>query len=306
MIDSSELDALVVVTPEDLLHPMVMAGVEAGLHVLCEKPMAFTADQSAEMLAAARRARVKHMVQFTNRGLPHYRWIKHLLEDGYVGTPYHAYFTWPTGWFPAEQPNPYFWWADARRAKGAANELGSHMIDLALWFLGDVNRVSASLRTFAPRIGLDGEPMDTANDSAMLLLDFANGAHGLLHVGSPNIAGTGLRHIGQTVVISGSNGTLEACWDGSTPPVSTIVGIRRGQSTAEELAVPYSYFAGADRGRPFSIFEKQSVGPRLFVDAILEDRSLRPDFGDGHAVQCIVEAAFTRPGGQERHGPGEA
>ena len=45
MIDSSELDALVVM-PEDLHHPMVMAGVEAGLHVLCGKPMAFTADRS--------------------------------------------------------------------------------------------------------------------------------------------------------------------------------------------------------------------------------------------------------------------
>jgi len=58
-----------------------------------------------EMLAAAERARVKHMVQFTNRGLPHYRWIKHLLEDGYIGMPYHAYSTRPTGWYPAQQPN---------------------------------------------------------------------------------------------------------------------------------------------------------------------------------------------------------
>jgi hypothetical protein len=114
----------------------------------------------------------------------------------------------------------------------------------------------------------------------------------LLHVGSPNIAGAGLRHTGQTVVMSGSNGTLEARWDGSTPPVSKIVGIRCGQSAAEELAVPDSYFAGGRPGRPFSIFEKQAVGPRLFVDAILEDRPLRPDFGDGHAVQCVVEAAL--------------
>lgn len=51
--------------------------------------------------------------------------------------------------------------------------------------------------------------------------------------------------------MSGSNGTLEARWDGSTPPVSKIVGIRRGQSAAEELAVPDSYFAGAGRGALF-------------------------------------------------------
>jgi hypothetical protein len=80
---------------------------------------------------------------------------------------------------------------------------------------------------------------------------------------------------------------------GSTPPVSKIAGLRRGQSAAEELAVPDSYFARADRGRAFSIFEKQSVGPRLFVDAILEDRPLRPNFDDGHAVQCVEAALRT-------------
>jgi hypothetical protein len=68
-------------------------------------------------MRAAERARVKHMVQFINRGLPHYRWIKHLLEDGYIGMPYHAYFTRPTGWYPPQQPNSYFWWADALRTE---------------------------------------------------------------------------------------------------------------------------------------------------------------------------------------------
>jgi len=65
------------------------------------------------------------------------------------------------------------------------------MIDLARWFRGYVVRVTASLRTFGSRVRLDGNPMNTANDSAMLLLDLVGGAHGLLHVGSPNIAGIG-------------------------------------------------------------------------------------------------------------------
>ena len=92
--------------------------------------------------------------------------------------------------------------------------------------------------------------------------------------------------------MSGSNGTLEARWDGSTPPVSKIVGIRRGQSATEELAVPDSYFAGADRADRSASLRSSQSDPRLFVDAILEDRPLRPDFGDGHAVQCVVEAAL--------------
>ena len=53
MIDRAGLDAVAVVTPEDLHHPMVMAALRAGLHVLCEKPMAFSAAESEEMLAAA-------------------------------------------------------------------------------------------------------------------------------------------------------------------------------------------------------------------------------------------------------------
>src|ERR687897_2106589 len=51
MIDRAGLDAVAVVTPEDLHHPMVMAALRAGLHVLCEKPMAFTAAESEEMLS---------------------------------------------------------------------------------------------------------------------------------------------------------------------------------------------------------------------------------------------------------------
>ena len=85
MIDSSELDALVVVMPEDLHHPMVKC---------CSSPTA-----GCRITAGS----------------------KHLLENGYIGMSYHAYFTWPTGWYPAQQPNSYFWWADARRAKGAVN-----------------------------------------------------------------------------------------------------------------------------------------------------------------------------------------
>src|SRR5918994_171427 len=51
MIDRAGLDAVAVVTPGDLHHPMVMAALRAGLHVLCEKPMAFTAAESEEMLS---------------------------------------------------------------------------------------------------------------------------------------------------------------------------------------------------------------------------------------------------------------
>lgn len=102
MISDAGLDAVVVATPEDLHYPMVMAAVQAGLHVLCEKPIAFSAAQSRGMLSAAERAGIKHMVQFTNRGVAALpvcqaaprRWLRRravprllLLADGMVPCP---------------------------------------------------------------------------------------------------------------------------------------------------------------------------------------------------------------------------
>lgn len=303
MIDEAHLDAVIVATAEDAHHPAVMASLAAGLHVLCEKPMAFSAAQSAEMLESANRAGVKHMIQFTNRGLPHFRYVKRLLDEGYIGQPYHGYFYWPPGWSPAAEVNPYHWVWDAQRSKGTLNELGAHMIDLARWYFGDVVRVSASLGTFVHRMGVDGQPMDTANDSAFLLLDFANGAHAVVHVGTPNIVGPGLQHTGQTVILSGADGTLETRgdpWTHPLPPVSEIVGFRRGMDTAERLVAVEADAADADPGDApagfpgdaFAVFWTQSIGPRLFIDAILDDRPIEPSFHDGHQVQRIVEAAI--------------
>ncbi|WP_299447771.1 Gfo/Idh/MocA family protein [uncultured Phycicoccus sp.] len=292
MIDQAPLDAVIVATPEDLHHPMTMAALEAGKHVLCEKPMAFSTAESQEMLDAAEAAGVKHMIQFTNRGLPHYRFVKQLLDDGYVGEPYQAYFSWPTGWFPDSDIAGHRWAFDARRAKGAASELGAHMIDLARWFLGDVVRVSATLRNFVEMLDEDGTPMENANDSAYLLLDFVGGAHGAVHVGSPNITGDDLHHSGQVVVISGSDGTLEARCDPWTDPgVSEIRGLRRGASGAATLTIPDTYLDGADPDDMFEVFMSQSIGPRLFIDAIIHDLAVSPSFSDGHAVQRIIDAA---------------
>ena len=245
------------------------------------------------MLAAAERAGVKHMVQFTNRGLPHYRYLKRLIDDGYIGNPYHAYFTWPTGWIPAQDTNPYHWGWDARRSKGAVAELGAHLIDVARWLLGDVVRVSGSMRMFVHPDAPDETAMVEANDSAFLLLDFAGGAHAVIHVGFRNIAGPGLR-MGQSAVISGSEGTIEALvdpWTGPNPAVSEIIGLRRGADMAEALPVPDEYYGGTDTANAFAVFRRQSVGPRLFIDAIVNDLPIAPDFNDGHQVQRIIDAA---------------
>jgi predicted dehydrogenase len=88
MIEQAALDAIVIATPDDLHYPMAMDALSAGLHVLGEKPMALNAQQAKEMLEAAERAAVKHMIMFSWRFFPHYGYMQKLIADGFVGQAY--------------------------------------------------------------------------------------------------------------------------------------------------------------------------------------------------------------------------
>ena len=85
MIEKGDLHAIEIITPDDLHYPMTMDALDAGLHVLCEKPLALNAAQAKEMYEKAEAAGVVHMTFFTYRWLPHYRYLKELVDEGYVG-----------------------------------------------------------------------------------------------------------------------------------------------------------------------------------------------------------------------------
>jgi hypothetical protein len=74
-------------------------------------------------------------------------------------------------------------------------------------------------------------------------------------------------------------------------PASDIVGMRRAGSQVETLTIPDDYWAGVDRDQALAVFRRQSIGPRLFLDAIAHDLEISPSFHDGHQVQRIVEAS---------------
>lgn len=282
MVSSGELDAAIIVTPEDLHYPMVMAALDAGLHVICEKPMAYTASEAQEMLAKAEAIGVKHMLTFTNRWLPHYQALKRLLADGYIGQPFHAYLHWPTGWGRYHE-DKYYWYYDSGRAHGALSELGAHIIDLARWYLGDITRVTANLAAFGKRLTPDGSIMAApANDSAFLILEFANGAHATLHMSTANLNGVGLKHTGQITILHGLDGALESYGDPwSDPPRFEITGFRQGMATAESLLIPDDLLGSTEVQTPFAVFQKLPAGPRQFIDAIVNDTAISPNFHDG-------------------------
>ena len=154
MIAKAGLDAVVVATPDDLHYPMTMAALEAGLHVLCEKPLANDAAQARAMYQKAEATRVQHMVFLSYPWQPHYRYVHQLLADGYVGRPRHCQMRYVGGY----GRNPaYSWRFDAQRANGVLGNLGSHLIHFARQYVGEIARVSAHLATFVARQGLEGQ-----------------------------------------------------------------------------------------------------------------------------------------------------
>jgi predicted dehydrogenase len=288
MILDNNLDAIIISTPDDLHYEMTMQALEAGLHVLCEKPLSLNAQKAWEMYQKAEDTRVKHMTYFTYRWMPFYQYARDLIEQGYVGRCYHCEFRFPMGFGRSKE---YRWRFDKKRSNGVLGDLGSHMIDMARWLVGDITSVSAQLGIFVDRPGADGGAIEPANDSASLLVRFANGAHGTFQVSA--VAHVADRGFQQQIKLYGEAGSLEieVIYYGSES--GTVIRTARSQDEKFQiLEVPDSYWGDADPSNTMSVFTKNSAGTRLFIDAILEDLPVNPSFYDGYKAQQVVDAAL--------------
>jgi predicted dehydrogenase len=287
LIARGDLQALVVVTPDDLHHPIVMEALAAKLHVLCEKPIASTVDQAREMYDAAEAAGVRHLVNFSYRWFPPVIHLRDLVAQGYVGRPYHCNIRYFAGY---ARDARYRWRYDRRRAHGALSDLGSHMIDLAQWCLGDIVRVNARLVTAVAREGADGGSIDPANDSAMLTVEFRDGAQGVIHLSAVAYTGVALEDMQrQELEIHGAEGTIRL---GLTLASGELVGARHDEPKLHPLPVPAALWGDVAPTQILDVLTQHSASGRALVDAILGGYPASPSFLAGLRVQQVIEAAI--------------
>jgi predicted dehydrogenase len=289
LIAAGGIDAVIVATPDDTHHEITMAALDAGLHVLCEKPLANNAAGAWAMYRRAEAARVKHMVLFTWRWQPHWRYVKHLVDSGFIGRCTQARFDFFGGY--ARDPG-YKWRFDGRRANGILGDLGSHMIDFGRWYLGDIASVSAELSVFADQSEFAKPPPLPVNDVAFLTLAFRSGSRAQVQASAVTLVGDQVMRI--RVHLHGDAGTIEGEHTfGGVDAGVALRGIKQGEAHFAPLPVPDRFFEGGVR--PDGLFDPyamQSAGPRLFVDAIIGDRLPTPSFLDGVRVQEVVDAAL--------------
>ena len=126
---AADLDLVSITTPPSLHHPMALAALAAGKHVLCEKPMAMSTAEADDMLAHGNRARRVHMIDHELRFNPNRRKVRRLIEKGFIGAPRHALLT-VVNAGRHDPSKPWGWWYDETQGGGLLGAVGSHQVDL--------------------------------------------------------------------------------------------------------------------------------------------------------------------------------
>jgi predicted dehydrogenase len=170
LVASDEIELFDNSGPNNLHAEPSIAAAEAGKHVVCEKPLARTADESYDVWQRVAAAGVKHMCAFNYRFVPAVRLARQMLEAGELGEIYHFRGAYLQEWGDTEGDI----WRFQREAagSGALGDLGAHVIDLARYLVGEIESVSATTQTF-----VEGRDVDDAFEAAVT---FEGGAVGTL------------------------------------------------------------------------------------------------------------------------------
>ncbi|MBM4087493.1 MAG: Gfo/Idh/MocA family oxidoreductase, partial [Planctomycetes bacterium] len=142
MFREAGLDAVSIATPNKFHAPLSIGAMDAGLHVLCEKPMAMNAKEGAQMNAAARKARKNLMINFSYRFSDMSQALKAQVDAGVIGDVYFGRTVWHR-----RRGIPGFGGAFTMKelsGGGPLIDLGVHRLDLALWLMGYPEPVAVS------------------------------------------------------------------------------------------------------------------------------------------------------------------
>jgi predicted dehydrogenase len=157
--------------PNSLHAEPTIAAAEAGKHVLCEKPLGRTAAESYDVWSRVAATGVKHLCGFNYRFVPAVRLARELLDEGALGEIRHFRGRYLQDW--GDDPTLDTWRFDPDQAgSGALGDLGTHVIDLARFLVGEIATVSGLVHTFVP-----GRQVDDALEVAV---EFAGGAVGTI------------------------------------------------------------------------------------------------------------------------------
>ena len=284
MLDRHSFDLVCIATPTVTHAPMTLAALEAGAHVLCEKPTAMNAGEAKEMLDRAEALGRLHMIDHELRFNPNRRKIRELVASGELGDVRHVNITNITsGWGDPRSRRKGDWWSLESEGGGRLGANGSHQVDLVRWWLGEVGAVMGQALTIVPD-RLDKETGEawraTADDTTHFVMEMQNGA-----LVSVFLSGVARHNLDNTVQIFGSEGSISL--SNSTEKLEFA---RAGEPFADiSVSDPNALLPGVNKG----IWNVSVVGlMRELSAAIREERPLQDGatFVDGWRNQLVLDA----------------
>ena len=305
-IQRDDIDLIDIVTPGDSHAEIAIAALEAGKHVLCEKPLANTveeAERMAEAAASAAERGVLAMVGFSYRRVPAVTLAQQLVAEGRLGEIREVRAQYLQDWL-TDAESPMTWRLDKDRAgSGSLGDIGAHIIDMAQFVTGQtLDSVSATLHTFvderplmAESVGLSGTASDergqvTVDDAAWITARLSGGGFGSFEA---TRFATGRKNA-LRLEISGSNGAIAfdlermnelEFYDATAD--SRELGFRRILVTEPEHPFDGGWWP---TGHAIGYEHTFSHQVRDLVTAIAEGTQPTPSFADGLQVQRVLDA----------------
>ena len=177
--EDERMDFVSIVTPNNMHYPVAMAAMDAGFHVVCDKPMTASLDEAQNLAKKVKSSKLLFCLTHNYTGYPMVKEARALVKKGKLGDVRRVVVEYPQGWLAtrleATGQKQAAWRTDPKRAGGTCcmGDIGSHCANLAEYITGqEIKEICAELTTFVPGRQLD--------DDGSVLLRFKNGAHGVL------------------------------------------------------------------------------------------------------------------------------
>ena len=309
VLEDDTIDLVDVCTPGDTHAEIAIAALEAGKHVLCEKPLANSVAEAEAMTAAAEKAAahgVRAMVGFTYRRVPAIALARKLVADGRLGEVRHVRAQYLQDWL-VDPDAPLSWRLDkAKAGSGALGDIGAHVVDLTQHILGEtIHEVSGQLETFVKerpvaesssgltgRAGTERGPV-TVDDAAVFLARFGGGALGVFEA---TRFATGRKNAIR-IEVNGSKGSIAFDFEDMNV-------LHFHDATIDDLEGGFRRIVVTEAGHPWVSawwppghglgyehgFTHQVVD---LVTALADGTQPEPSFADGLQVQRVLAAVET-------------
>ena len=296
VIERDDIDIIDICTSNKTHFPIVMAAIDAGKHVICEKPLAMTADEAKKMADAAKKNGVVHMTAFNYRQVPAIIYAKLMIDAGKIGEIRHFDAVYYQDWL-IDPEFPFVWRNDiAVAGSGAHGDMNAHLVDLARYLVGEVTSVNGIQNIFVhERSSADGSGNKkvTADDATSFLCTFNNGAMGSFITSR---FATGRKNY-LKFELFGSKGSLKF-------ELERLNELQYYSTTDEQGDQGFRTIIMTENVHPFINawwppghiigWEHTFIHEvKQFLDAISHKKELHPDFFDGWKTQQVMDAVVT-------------